>query len=559
MVRISTVFDEIPQGDGTTKKSKVFMVRGDEGYAHQTQPVLKVLACNNPSSSIQGYKVYIKYDVVNDIGSSSVVLMDNDDVLGVYDWTDTDGETTIGSSSTPAFYLNYGVEHNLYLKYKGNNKCLASKSDKITITQDFPSGFITSVVLGTHSWSSGDLNIPFTLKQNGETGSSTQSKDVFFYLGDELVDTVTTNSSSTGTAVIDGDKLKEGINTIDIEVFYDGTLSPYHGELSVEKGELLTISEYPTPFIKSADNTVKCLLTDFNGNPISGTNVTLMGSTDATDSNGIAEFTFTNITSGTYHASTSKSNSADVEFKQTEVTGVNFISSGICVKDYTTNIRFVISTSDNSHVPSNFKILNYSGTVEVSRYFTSNTGGFAFVGTGGGHSTAKVTIANLDPYTVSFYDYLGYANITDNFIMNIKINGKTSNISQTSNGYVMPNVRDSSTNTYYSRISCDVDGYYIFECTFNRNMKGKLSVISKRGGATEYTNTISSDFEYIDGTYKIQRNNNNLKVFKGNTLITTLNDVYASYITQLGFRIEPYNSDSRMIVSKVKCYQGVPS
>lgn len=65
---------------------KTFMLKGDEAYARTTDTLLKIIRFPDSLNHLNGMRVGLSIDVLRDIGDSTVVLYDNDEVIGVYNW-----------------------------------------------------------------------------------------------------------------------------------------------------------------------------------------------------------------------------------------------------------------------------------------------------------------------------------------------------------------------------------------------------------------------------------------------------------------------------------------
>lgn len=79
MVNLVTRYDKV-------LNEKTFMLKGDEAYARTTDTLLKVIRFPDSLNHLNGMRVGLSIDVLRDIGDSTVVLYDNDEVIGVYNW-----------------------------------------------------------------------------------------------------------------------------------------------------------------------------------------------------------------------------------------------------------------------------------------------------------------------------------------------------------------------------------------------------------------------------------------------------------------------------------------
>ena len=129
MAKLITTYD-------STLKEKVFVLKGEEAYAKSTDTVLTELPREEDWNRYLDYMLIgFEVDVHRNIGESSIVLYDNDDVIDVipFDlgstsvrWEKYYDEDT-GEWVDNRMKLAYGVEHNIYAKYMGNKQCLKSQ------------------------------------------------------------------------------------------------------------------------------------------------------------------------------------------------------------------------------------------------------------------------------------------------------------------------------------------------------------------------------------------------------------------------------------------------
>ena len=344
MVRLTTVYDK-------EINEKVFFVRGDEAYARTTDTLLEIVEYTNSANSIEGYRVGIKYNVLRDIGSSTIVLYDNDTVLGMYDRDDDDGETTIGSSSSGGFLLSYGDTHNLRMEYKGNSQCIGSKSKTIVFKKDVPNAFKTTLSFNNSTQSTSTLSLSVDVRVNNAVSSVTKNRDVLIYVDGEYKTTITTNNSSTATGTISN--LSEGLHTVQAVVEYDTGIRYGEATQIVKVGYLLEIFDYPQTFVNGVDNTVKVSLYDWDGEPVADASISLMNTSSTTNSDGVATFTYTSVTENSYSATYGAVTSDAVAFKSFTPSTLTLTSED-GVMGYNTSEEFtatVTGTGTKENVP----------------------------------------------------------------------------------------------------------------------------------------------------------------------------------------------------------------
>ena len=296
------------QYDG--KIGKIFVLRGDVGYASSTDTLFDIISDSNSKNSIDGYKVGFKYNVLRDKGVSKVVLYDDDEVLAEYDWDSDDGETFVGVLNnhttvdpTTCLYLSYGKEHNLTMRYKGNDKCMKSKSRKVRVYEPIPPQFVTTVsinnvTVGSNNTIYGTVEVLV----GGVETESCSNVSVEIHLDGELIGTVITDSDPSTVEFTITD-VSDGSHVIGAYVVPSDSINPAQSFKEVSVGYNVIISSYPSPFILGIDNDIVVSLTDYNGVPMANETINLGEYTATTNAKGEATFTLSSIEDGSYIAS----------------------------------------------------------------------------------------------------------------------------------------------------------------------------------------------------------------------------------------------------------------
>lgn len=167
------------------------MVRGDERYARSTKVVLA-----EGSRTIEDtyFDLNVTVDVLRDVGESSIVIYDNEEVVYVIDdWKSTDTARTIKLT-----HLVYDVDHIFTAKYIGNQSCSPSLSNSLKIniedTNIAKSTLtITNVETQVNPSSTQTLNITLTNDEGISTYNAQQP--IKIYYDNTLLTTLTTNNS----------------------------------------------------------------------------------------------------------------------------------------------------------------------------------------------------------------------------------------------------------------------------------------------------------------------------------------------------------------------------
>ena len=305
-MRISTTYDNTVV-DGK-KVGKVFMVRGDEAYARTTDVLFDIITDSTSANAFEGYKVGFKYNVLRDVGSSGVSLYDGDMLLAKYDWNEDNGETFIGVDNThthinpnTCIYLSYDVDHNLYMKYHGNNQCLKSKSKPILVNEPLPQEFKSELEFRDITVSQGVISFSLKLTVNGQTTSAVNNKTIEIYIDDDDTYTeITTNSSGIATYTLP--KLEDGLHQITASLQGTSEINPVIETEMINVGYKVEILSYPDPFVFGEHNQVIVSVKDMSGTPVVGDTVTFMSNEETTDANGLATFDIIAFQDGEYSA-----------------------------------------------------------------------------------------------------------------------------------------------------------------------------------------------------------------------------------------------------------------
>ena len=306
MVRISTQYDNTIVND--KEVGKVFMIRGDEGYARTTDVVFGIITDDSSADSVQGYKVAFYYDVLRDVGSSTVILYDNDVVIKEFDWSSDNGMQYIGTTNdhtvidpNTCLYLPYDEEHKLWMKYNGNTHSLYSKSKQSSVYCDLPLEFYTNIAFSDVELLGDDMSFNLTLTIHGQVTSATYGKGIEIYLDDEYIETVSTpDDSNVVECELSG--IEDGHHMITAIVVGDEEIYTATNNYEFDSGYDISIVSYPQPFINNlgGDIVVRAL---YNGEPFEDATVDFISGSATTDEDGYATISLTTIGgSGEYYA-----------------------------------------------------------------------------------------------------------------------------------------------------------------------------------------------------------------------------------------------------------------
>lgn len=281
MANIITSYDQ-------TLKEKVFIVRGEEGYARTTDCMLTEILHNGERKSdwnthLDYMLIEFRIDVVRDVGASEVVLYDNDVVLGVYPFDTNSHYIDLkfeDSEHDNRIMLNYDVEHNLYAKYMGNKQCLKSQSKTYSFYESMPDAYNCSLSLLESdgetplsvNYDTGDT-VAFKVKIDAETEVGQEyvaGNDIEIYVdGVKLEDDYTTGIGGI-TSLIEIEDLPDGLHKITAR--FNGTeyLAYSSQSIDISVGYIVTIEEYPPYVINNESFNALVKVVDYLGVPQQG-------------------------------------------------------------------------------------------------------------------------------------------------------------------------------------------------------------------------------------------------------------------------------------------------
>ena len=276
MARIKTYYDyEI--------KKEAFEVLGDVGYTKSTDITLTPIAFSNTmiEHGVQTFTV----EVVGEKGTSEIIIFDNDLPIPVtIDGTETDMIVWNYENDIVTFTvnLNYDVEHNIRARFKGNDKCLGSKSRLITINEPTPDAYSSTLQRYNDSTVNYTPNTSFTVPiefVSGQTLINPETKPVEWFINDVsqgTVDITVPSNSDRGNTNLSVSGLSAGAYTIRLEFEGDTHSGKTSASFQISVGHILTVTSAPTFIINSQNLTVSARVENYLGTPLSGVGVYVM-------------------------------------------------------------------------------------------------------------------------------------------------------------------------------------------------------------------------------------------------------------------------------------------
>ena len=375
MARLSSQYDK--------EVGKVLVIRGDEAYARTTDSRVKVIASDR--TDFNNYRCGILCNVYRDRGESKITLYNDDIVINQFDWSDNTEQMYIGTDNThtaidpdTCLELAWGVPHEIYIRYKGNNQCLPSKSKVLQIYEPLPDEFATNIVMTT----------------------TIDDTDIEIYLDDELKETINTGDSNVASTTLEN--IDAGVHMITAMVVGSDKIHSATADKEVIVGDKVEIIQYPKPFIIGANNTILVSVKRYNDEPISGGTVTFNGETYTTNVDGIATIVLSNIIGGYYYATYSGVNSNEVNIETYQPSIVIRADNGIVSKDKNDILTVSLSNPLEGIPITLSKIYRESGSVISEETLHTNNEGIATKTITGGKYSELGT--GLFTYNAQSYD-----------------------------------------------------------------------------------------------------------------------------------------------------------
>lgn len=519
MARLSSQYDK--------EVGKVFVIRGDEAYARTTDSRVKVMASDR--TDFNNYRCGLLCNVYRDRGESKITLYNGDIVVNQFDWSDNTEQMYIGMNSShtaidpdTCLELAWGVSHEIYIRYKGNNQCLPSKSKVLRIYEPLPDEFATNIAMTT-TVDDTDVEVTVTIDINGVATVGTHDTDIEIYLDDEIVDpehpTINTGDDNVASTTIQN--ISEGIHTITAIVVGTDSIHTATASTEVEIGSKVEITQYPQPFIIGNTNTILVKVTSFNGEPVSGGTVTFNSESYTTDNDGIATIELTNIESGIYHATYDGIDSNEVTIEVYSPSATIRAGTGIVSSDKKDTLYVTFSEPISGFPVTIGKRYRSSSSYISERTIHSGDDGIAVYtisGSGEGTLTYDAIISESLTLSQNIDDVLYYHNQTnqrwgtDNLVV--------------SNGYIENNINGrivSSNSNQDPVISFRGTKGNSWNLSFRVSTNYPTRYISVEVNSGEYYQIDeTSSFFGSDCTVELRYDNGTLHIYSNGTRIRTI-------------------------------------
>lgn len=407
MVQLNTIYDK-------TLKEKIFILKGEEGYARSTDCILDEILHDGERRSdwdthIEYMLLEFRVDVLRDIGASYVVLYDNDEVLGSYPFDTNSHHIDFkyeDQEHDNRLKFDYGVEHNLYAKYMGNKNCLKSKSKIYTFNEPLPRAYTSTLSFRDLNTNYDTGTISFDVVLNSEDGFV--GKTIKVYKDSSLFGEYVTEDD--GSVNVEMEINVEGLHKISAVFEGDSTLSYSECSQDISVGYKIDITDYPLSVLNTGDLTYTATVKDYLDKPVSNltvstmaSNMEIVGDEAITDTNGSATLTIPNSSFNSfvhddklsYLCKTDNTSSSLVETNWYQDAEVSFTSK----PNYITLGTLVIVEGSVSNVSSPANVeLTYNNSTDFikTNVITDSNGNFSYKlqGRGAGLVGVTATIPN---------------------------------------------------------------------------------------------------------------------------------------------------------------------
>lgn len=558
MAKLTTTYD-------ATLKEKIFVLKGEEGYARSTDCILEEVLHNGErradwNTDIKAMKLEFHIDVLRDIGASYVTLYDNDDVIAVYDFdTNTHAIDLIYDEDTGIdnrIELNYDVEHHIYAKYMGNKQCLKSQSKSYMVSEPLPASYESSIEIEGDTLYNIDATAEFTVRLVGADYYSDQ--EIVIYDNNTRVGTVRTDVNGEATVTIEN--LVEGKHTLLARFVGTDHLSSAEESIDYSAGAILSIINYPSYQINAEHMDLTVKLIDYCNNPLVGETVNtqeyllvngqygwLDEGTGVTDANGeaIIDTARANISlqvliNPNYFSGRFRARYSSMDLISDEVNIAPYNNVTISLTQPTT------LTATNQSLTLTGQVSNVSEAVTVSldnnigTVTTDTNGNFTAIynGTGAGDVTVTASISNQSS-SVTFEDVLQYwkANGTS---YNVNYRNPYGSCTQLTNGWrCMDDINDKVLISFAPQIIANQHDFQL-----------EYKIIS----TSKSTVNIASGF-HLDGYIQVTnlKSGDRVKLVSVNSIATLyVNDVSKGTFNSYSACMEFVNDNIQITVDEVK-------
>lgn len=543
-------------------KEKIFILKGEEGYARTTDTLLDEILHNGERlSDWNTHKEYMllefRIDVLRDLGASQIVLYDNDEVIGVYDFEV--GTHTIEFKYTSPLddtrlKLEYGIEHNIYARYMGNKQCLKSTSKKYSFYEPIPERFESSISfsgLDTNYDTGDDVEFTATL-----SAYQVDNKTLNVYVNDTKYGEVTTDVN--GTASVSITDLTDDKYTISVE-YMGGQYSTSASKIKdISIGYVVEIIAHSDYVINNSPSEVSVYAHDYLDEP-KITNITIE---EYTDGWGWEQVSQMQSTDGNGHVTVDPAYLTAKPFRA--MMGSNeYYSESYTIPKYD-NVTVSMNYPDPVRVSTNYSstltgsLTNVTAPVKVSinqgvgDVMTDSNGNFTatYNGSSRGSITVTASVYGAEDSKI-INDVIQYWKAPSGSL-NVDYQTINSGVQALSNGWKIETYSDNKPSTITLNNVLDTDYNYLVEYNIvSVYSNSPITYISLDGSVFVPIQFKVNDQIEIVYDYS----NSSVKFYKNKTLVTT-SDLHYSKMTMIfSTESDPYTIQpfvGRMVINNLK-------
>ena len=543
-------------------KEKIFILKGEEGYARTTDTLLDEILHNGERlSDWNTHKEYMllefRIDVLRDLGASQIVLYDNDEVIGVYDFavgTHTIEFKYTSPTNDTRLKLEYGIEHNIYARYMGNKQCLKSTSKKYNFYEPVPERFESSISfsgLDTNYDTGDDVEFTATL-----SAYQVNNKTLNVYVNDTKYGEVTTDAN--GTASVSITDLTDGKHTVSVE-YMGGQYSTSTSKIKdISVGYVVEIIDHSDYVINNSPSEVSVYAHDYLDEP----KITNIIIEEYTNGRGWEQVSQMQSTDGNGHVTVSPAYLTAKPFRA--MMGNNeYYSESYTIPKYD-DVRVSMNPPNPLMVSTNYSsiltgsLTNVTAPVKVSinqgvgDVMTNSSGNFTatYNGSSRGITTVTASVYDADDDVV-IDDVIQYWKAPSGSL-NVDYQTINCGVQSLSNGWKIETYSDNKPSTITLNNVLDTDYNYSVEYDIvSVYSNSPITYISLDGSVF-----VPIQFKVNDHIKMVyDYSNSSVEFYKNNILVTTSDLDYGKMVMIYSTESDPYTYQpfgGRMVINNLK-------
>lgn len=411
MFNVTTKYDKVYD-----ERRKVFVIRGDEAYAKTVDVVLSSTRGNHTNDRISGFPVTLIAKLYRNLGDSVLVFYDGEEPIATVDTHDFQSEYAL------PVRLSWGDEHKLTVRYKANAQTMGKTSKSITLQENIPSDYVPTITFTSNAQINQGTSYTATGRVQFINENVTNGTEVVVSLDGEIIDTVETSNGLFSCSLGNIDK---GIHTVTAETLQSETMNAKSQSLRLQSGYDVTILKYPSTLMTGVSSEFKISVKTLEGNPVNNATVSFNGNNYTTNSQGIATFNLSSITTGDFRASYNGSYSDYVHIESVSIPTLDVTSDTVVAQNETLPIDINVNNGSGLKVQvyegngSSYYVTEWTPTAQV----TLNKNGSAtynYDANSKGQIALKFNSLNMSE-VIDITDTVGYFSASNDGTHNLKV------------------------------------------------------------------------------------------------------------------------------------------